>query len=416
MNKKKDEPLQFVCAKAEEYIPIYVEDNSVQLIYLDPPFFKQSVLKMYSKDAEVTYSFSDKWKSLNVYLEFIEDILVKCKSKLLNNGLIFLHCDSSASHHLRLLMDKVFGKKYFVNEIIWSYKRWSNSALHLLEAHQNIFIYSKTKMYKFNRILTEYSPTTNIDQILQVRARDKNGIVRYKKDDNDQIVSTKEKKGVPLRDVWEIPFLNPKAKERTGYPTQKPVELMSRIIKISCDEGDFILDPFCGSGSMGIAAYVNNCMYLGIDNNNDAIEICNKRKKNYYISQSAIKDGNYYDFLNLENEIKNFILSINAVPVERNNGLDGIYSSAEGLVGIRFQRNNESVSEVIALMNKAAKEKPLIKKIIIKTHDSDLLEIIPNDIFVLESLAYNLKKIIKPIDNKSDYGTGSRAKRAVGIL
>jgi site-specific DNA-methyltransferase (adenine-specific) len=131
------------------------------------------------------------------------------------------------------------------------------------------------------------------------------------------------------------------------------------------------------------------------------IRICNKRKRNYYISQSAVKDGNYYDFLNLESEIKNFISSINAIPVERNKGLDGIFSSAEGLVGIRFQRNNESVSEVITLMNKAAKEKSLIKKLIIKTHDSDPIEIVPNDIFVLESLAYNLNKIIKPIDNKS---------------
>ncbi|MDR1160105.1 MAG: site-specific DNA-methyltransferase [Syntrophomonadaceae bacterium] len=401
---KGNDPLQFICAKAEEYIPVYVKDDSVQLIYLDPPFFKQNILKMYNKDTKNMYSFSDKWKSLDIYLEFIEDILVKCKSKLLNSGLIFLHCDSSANHHLRLLMDKVFGEKYFVNEIIWSYKRWSNSALRLLESHQNILIYSKTGKYKFNRVLTGYSPTTNIDQILQARERDKNGIVKYKKDDNDLIVSIKEKKGVPLRDVWEIPFLNPKAKERVGYPTQKPIELMSRIIKISCDEGDFILDPFCGSGSMGIAAYTGNCIYLGIDNNDDAIRICNKRKRNYHISQSAVKDGNYYNFLNLENEIKSFISSINAIPVERNKGLDGIYSSAEGFVGIRFQRSNESVAEVIALINKAAKEKPLIKKIIIKTHDSDLFEIIPNDIFILESLSYSLNKIIEPIDNKTVIG------------
>jgi site-specific DNA-methyltransferase (adenine-specific) len=405
---KKNNYLQFICAESEKYIPSHVEDNSAQLIYLDPPFFKQDILKLYSKDTKNTYSFSDKWDSLKTYLEFIKDILIKCKTKLSNHGLIFLHCDTSASHHLRLLLDTIFGEKYFVNEVIWSYKRWSNSALRLLESHQNIFVYSKSKKYKFNRIMTDYSPTTNIDQILQARIRDENGVVKYKKNANNQIIAVKEKKGVPLRDVWEIPFLNPKAKERTGYPTQKPIELMDRIIKISCNEGDFILDPFCGSGSMGIAASINNCNYLGIDKNPEAIKLCNKRKNDYHISQSAVKNGDYKNFHNLDNLIKYFILSIHALPVERNRGLDGIYSSAEGLIGIRFQRNNESVSEVISLMEKAAEEKPIVKKVIIKTHDSDLFEVIPDDIFILESLDYELTKITQSGKNKlvsRRYGT-----------
>jgi site-specific DNA-methyltransferase (adenine-specific) len=248
--------------------------------------------------------------------------------------------------------------------------------------------------------MTDYSPTTNIDQILQARIRDENGVVKYKKNANNQIIAIKEKKGVPLRDVWEIPFLNPKAKERTGYPTQKPIELMDRIINISCDEGDFILDPFCGSGSMGIAASINNCSYLGIDKNEEAIKLCNKRKNDYHISQSAVKNGDYKNFYNLDNFIKYYILSIQALPVERNRGLDGIYSSAEGLIGIRFQRNNESVSEVISLMEKAAEEKPIVKKVIIKTHDSDLFEVIPDDIFILESLDYKLTKIAQSGENK----------------
>jgi site-specific DNA-methyltransferase (adenine-specific) len=397
----KNNSLQFICAETGKYIHSHVEDNSAQLIYLDPPFFKQNIIKLYNKNTKNIYSFSDKWNSLEHYLIFIKDILIKCRAKLSNHGLLFLQCDTSASHHLRLLMDDVLGEKYFVNEIIWCYKRWSNSASRLLESHQNIFVYSKTKEYKFNRIMLDYSPTTNIDQILQARERDENGVVKYKKNKNNLPIMVTEKRGVPLRDVWEIPFLNPKAKERNGYPTQKPIELMDRIIKISCSENDFILDPFCGSGSMGIAAYINNCKYLGIDKNNDAIELCNKRKIDYHISKSAVKDGNYTGFNNLDNEIKTFITSINALPVERNKGLDGIYSSSEGLIGIRFQRTNESVSEVIALMKKAAKEKPITKKIIIKTHDSDLFEIIPDDVFILESLNYKLTKIIKPIITKS---------------
>ena len=394
MNMNVDDAIQFVCDTAEKYLSTCIQDNSIQLIYLDPPFFKQEELRQYCEDTKTVYCFNDKWESLEVYLDFIKDILIKCKAKLSTHGLIFLHCDTSASHHLRVLMDTVFDQKFFVNEIIWAYKRWSNSAFRLLESHQNIFVYSKSKDYKFNRIMTEYSPTTNVDQILQSRTRDKNGIVKYKRDGDNNIVSAGEKQGVALRDVWEIPFLNPKAKERTGYPTQKPIELMDRIIKVACNKGDAILDPFCGSGSMGIAAYINNCKYLGIDKNVAAIELCNKRKKNYHVSKSAVKDGKYQQFHNLDNEIKEFIISINAIPVERNKGLDGIYSSADGLTGIRFQRKDESISELIALMQKAAEEKPIRKKIVIKTHDSEFFETIPDDVVVLESLEYKVKSML----------------------
>ena len=391
MSMKKNDNINFVCEFSENYIPLNIKDNSVQLVYLDPPFFKQAEMELYCEDDKTIYSFSDKWESLDNYIDFIKDILSKCKSKLSDSGLLFLHCDTSANHYLRVVLDDIFGKKMFLNEIIWSYKRWSNNALRLLESHQNILVYSKTKGYKFNRIMTEYSPTTNIDQILQSRVRDENGIVRYKKDENNNVLSCSAKKGVPLRDVWEIPFLNPKAKERVGYPTQKPVELMDRIIKVSCNDGDFILDPFCGSGSMGIAAYINNCEYLGIDKNINAIKLCNKRKENYYISLSNIKDGDYKNFNNLDDEIKNFIISIDAIPVERNNGLDGIYSSTNGLIGIRFQRENESISDTIDLIKKASFSKPLSKKIVIKTHSSDLFEINHKDVIIIESLEYKIK-------------------------
>jgi site-specific DNA-methyltransferase (adenine-specific) len=254
-------------------------------------------------------------------------------------------------------------------------------------------MYSKTKKYKFNRIMTEYSPTTNVDQILQMRERNANGVVVYKRDENDKILNSEEKTGVPLRDIWEIPFLNPKAKERVGYPTQKPIELMERIIKISCDEGDLILDPFCGSGSMGIAAYISHCRYIGIDINKEAIKLCKKRKKEFYISESAVKNGDYTNFNNLEYEIKTFINKIGGTPIERNRGLDGILSSQDGMIGIRFQRYNESLSDAIKALNKSAKEKPIVKKIIVKTNDTDLIEIIPKDVIIIDSTLYRISRI-----------------------
>jgi site-specific DNA-methyltransferase (adenine-specific) len=390
----------FMLGNSVDIISDSVKNNSVQLIYLDPPFFKQNDLKQYCKYENKIYSFSDKWKSLNCYLNFASEILIKCKEKLLDSGLIFFHCDNSASHHLRILLDKIFGEKYFINEIIWSYKRWSNSAKKLLESHQIIFVYSKTADYKFNKIMTEYSPTTNVDQILQYRVRDENGVVKYKRDNNDNIETVKEKRGVPLRDVWDIPFLNPKSKERTGYPTQKPIELMNRIIQISCDKGDLILDPFCGSGSMGISAHLNKCKYIGIDNNEDAIKLCNKRANEYYVSDSAVKDGNYNNFYNLDKEIKDLLISLNAIPVERNKGIDGILSTQNGIIGIRIQRQNESIEEVINLLNNASRNKKFIKKIIIKNFDSDLFEMMPDDIIIIESLKYRISKNIQEIKNK----------------
>ena len=123
-----------------------------------------------------------------------------------------------------------------------------------MNAHQTIYFYSKSKDFKFNTIYKAYAPTTNIDQILQDRQRTKNGKSVYKKDKNGNVVLGKEKRGVPLSDVWEIPYLNPKAKERVGYPTQKPVLLLQQILEIATDEDDLVVDPFNGSGTTCVAA------------------------------------------------------------------------------------------------------------------------------------------------------------------
>ena len=124
---------------------------------------------------------------------------------------------------------------------------------------------------------TDYSETTNVDQILQDRVRDENGKSKYKTDGNGVVVMGQAKKGVPLSDVWEIPYLNPKAKERVGYPTQKPIILLEQIIKLVTDEGDLVLDPFAGSGTTLVAAKMLNRNYLGFDISKDAVELTNSR-------------------------------------------------------------------------------------------------------------------------------------------
>ena len=148
-----------------------IDENSVDLIYLDPPFFTQRTQKQKTRNNEKEYSFDDKWNSIDDYRMYIQERLVECKRVLKNTGSIFLHCDKSASHHLRIALDNVFGVNNFQSEIIWTYKRWSNSKKGLLNNHQNIYFYSKTSDFKFNTIYTDYSETTNIDQILQDRVK-----------------------------------------------------------------------------------------------------------------------------------------------------------------------------------------------------------------------------------------------------
>ncbi len=238
-------------------------NESIQLIYLDPPFFTQKDHALRPRDNSTEYSFEDRWISLTQYLSFLKEVLTHCRRILKNSGSIFLHCDKSASHYLRLLLDEIFGDENFQSEIIWAYKRWSNSKKGLLNAHQTIFFYSKTPEFKFNTIYTDYSPTTNIDQILQARVRNEFGKAVYQRDENGEAISGREKRGVPLSDVWNIPFLNPKAKERIGYPTQKPILLLERIIEISTAKGDCVLDPFCGSGTTLVTAKLLERNYIG---------------------------------------------------------------------------------------------------------------------------------------------------------
>lgn len=173
------------------------------------------------------YEFDDIWNTREEYLSFMKARLTEMRRVLKSDGSIFVHCNHDAVHYLRILLDEIFSEENFRSEIIWSYKRWSNSQKGLIPNHQTILYYTKTQHYKYHTIYQDYSPTTNVDQILQDRVRNKSGKCEYKKDSDGEAVIGKEKKGVPLSDVWDIPFLNPKAKERVGYPTQKPVALLN---------------------------------------------------------------------------------------------------------------------------------------------------------------------------------------------
>ena len=280
-----------------------IESNSIDLIYLDPPFFTQKKQSQKTRDNSKEYTFDDSWESVESYRSYIEERLIECSRVLKKTGSIFLHCDRSASHHLRISLDNVFGANNFQSEIIWTYKRWSNAKKGLLNSHQAIYFYSKTADFKFNHIFEDYSPTTNIDQIFQKRMRDANGKTKYKPNAVGGYELIQDKKGVPLSDVWDIPYLNPKANERVGYPTQKPILLLEKVIQLVTDEGDIVLDPFCGSGTTLVAAKLLNRKFIGIDISDDAIQLTHKRVSNPIRTDSNLLKNGKGSYLNQDPEI-----------------------------------------------------------------------------------------------------------------
>lgn len=349
----------------------YLKKESVDLIYLDPPFYTQKIQKLKTKDNSKEYSFNDVWESRSHYINYIKERLMILEKVMKNSASIFLHCDNTASHLLRLAMEEVFGVKNFQSEIIWTYKRWSNSKKGLLEAHQNILFFSKSSEFKFNSIYQEYSPSTNIDQIVQRREKNEFGKTIYSKRDNGDIDIIEDKKGVPLNDVWDIPYLNPKAKERVGFPTQKPITLLERIINLTTKENDVVLDPFCGSGSFLVAAKISNRKYIGFDINKEAIELTKDRLVKPIKTESVLMKIGRESYKNQKPEIEEILNEVGAVIVQRNKGIDGLLRTNEGLIPIKIHDNeNEKISEIIDKVSKAITKNSYKKAIILSLFGS----------------------------------------------
>ncbi len=243
-----------------------VVDNSIDLCYIDPPFFTQKTFINLKSGA----SFQDKFDSLSHYINWLRPRIELIHKKLKNTGTIFLHCDWHASHRIRCLLDEVFGEERFVNEIIWFYKGAGVPKDRFSKRHDTIFWYSKSDSWVFNvdNVRIEYSETT------KQRFKHHIGNKRNGKDFGTQELNSK---GKHPEDVFEIPFIAPSAKERVGYPTQKPVALLERIILCSTNEGDTVLDCFAGSGTTAFAAKRLNRNYIVGDESEQAVEIIKER-------------------------------------------------------------------------------------------------------------------------------------------
>jgi len=208
------------------------------------------------------------------YLNYMYERLVLMKELLADDGSIYVHLDYRMVHYVKLMMDEIFGRENFRNEIVWHYRRWTAESNRYQAMHDVILFYSKSSKMTFNPLkeeIREYlkerkrkgwnSNTVVVGgkKIRQLIVYDKeqfeNARVTGRIDLSkfDKIVFAEEKE-IYAPDVWEIPFINPMAEERLGFPTQKPEKLLERIILASSNEGDIVADFFCGSGTLAAVA------------------------------------------------------------------------------------------------------------------------------------------------------------------
>ena len=246
-------------------------DECVDLIYLDPPFFSNRHYEVIWGDEAEVRSFEDRWEGgIHVYVNWMRERMHELYRVLKPTGSIYLHCDWHASHHLKVMMDDIFGENHFQNEIIWYYKGAGVSPRRWGRRHDTLLFYSKGREWTFNvgEVRGEYAEST------KERFSHYIGNVRRSGDFGPQTLNPK---GKHPDDVWQIPILAPSDRERLGYPTQKPEPLLERVIRASSNRGDVILDPFAGCGTTLVVAQKLRREWIGIDISPTAVGLIKER-------------------------------------------------------------------------------------------------------------------------------------------
>jgi len=220
--------------------------ESIDLIYIDPPFFSGRNYNVIFGDQNELRSFSDIWEGgMPGYLIWLNARLYEMKRLLKKTGSIYVHCDHHASHYIKMEMDKIFGVNNFRNEIVWYYEGGGGRAKdHFNRKHDTILFYSKGNNYKYNidNVRVAYKETS----MYSFYGTTHHNVGKHYAPDRE--------KGKNPDDVWVMNILNPTAKERIGYPTQKPLEVVQRIIDVATDKGDVVADFFMGGGTTLAAA------------------------------------------------------------------------------------------------------------------------------------------------------------------
>ena len=292
----------------------------IDLIYLDPPFFSNRNYEVIWGDEAEVRSFEDRWEGgMNHYSGWMRDRIMEMHRVLKPNGSIYLHCDPHASHHLKVMMDDVFGMGRFRNEIVWKRTSGHSDSGRYGSVHDSILYYAKGENPTWNKIYQAYDEGY-VRQYYRYQDHDGRrwmsgdlsaaglsgggytyewrGITRTwrvpestmeRLEREHRIYYTKnriprlkryldESQGLPVQDVWtDVEALRSWHQERLGYPTQKPEALLKRIIDASSDPGDVVLDPFCGCGTTVAVAELSGRNWIGIDISPTAVEIMSAR-------------------------------------------------------------------------------------------------------------------------------------------
>ena len=330
---------RIICGDSRKKL-VQLNENSIDLCYLDPPFFAERIFEAKGKYGKIN-SFSDKWnRDLDSYLDSMIQVLQECHRVLKDTGSFYLHCDWHASHYLKVELDKIFGRKYFQNEIVWRRHNVHNNTRHGTKSfgriHDVILFYTKSDNYTWNPIYQPYSeeyvkktyrhvePETHrqyaLGDLTGPGGRSKGnprykfmGITRYWRYCEKSMMRLKkenkiyqgkpgnipllkryldEMPGTMLQDMWDdVKSVQISKKESVGYPTQKPERLLERIIQISSNPKDMVLDPFCGSGTTLLSALNLDRKFLGIDLNQEACKIARKRIKERQLTSKINKQA-----------------------------------------------------------------------------------------------------------------------------
>ena len=308
-----------------------IEDESIDLIYIDPPFNSKRAYNVLFESIDMTdtkaqkEAFADTWSNViyldelrgiqNVNLDlyrFLENLdrlpvskgsvsyltimahrIYYMHKKLKDTGSFYLHCDPTMSHYLKIVCDLIFGEKNYLNEIVWCYKERGISKTYYNKKHDIILFYAKHRgQHTFNwvDILEKYSDVTikkfkYVDEIgrrFRIRGRNVPGAGKWRSKTDVPISEESEytyrqyldeSNGSMLKDWIEMPFINQAAKERLGYPTQKPEALLERFIRASSNKGDLVADFFCGCGTTVAVAQRLKRDWIGVDISHLAIRL-----------------------------------------------------------------------------------------------------------------------------------------------
>ncbi len=252
------------CGDAQRVLGNTLEfpDKSVDLVYVDPPFYSAETYEVIWEDGYERRAFEDRWKGgIENYISWMDPKLRECHRVLKDSGSLYLHCDWHAGAYLKVLLDRIFGYNRFQREVIWKLgwvSGFKSKAKNYIRNHETLLFYTKSDDFTFNKV---YVPHPK-------------GYTRRGGGENP--------KGVALDDVWtdiySIQHLS-FSKEKLGYPTQKPVELLKRIVQVSSNPDDVVLDPMCGCGTAIAAAYELKRKWVGIDISPTACKLMAKRMR-----------------------------------------------------------------------------------------------------------------------------------------